>query len=203
MATDQSPTRNRLILTIAISTLVTLVGLKFVFDSYFIDMMESEARAKIATPDELQKLRADERQKLTGSALPIDRAMHDLALKGREGAPLITPEPSSDDAPLVGWAQGERAKAASAAAATDGGAATASPTLNAPAADGGATATVAGDAGSTVTTGDAGATGGLRREGAVDRPPTTPSPGGGNGGGRGAGAGNGGGAGNGADAGHT
>jgi len=149
MATDQSPTRNRLILTIAIGTLFTLVGLKFVFDSYFTDMMESEALAKIATPDEVRQLREDEHKKLTGSPLPIERAMRELAQKGRDGSPLIAPQQSTDDAPLVGWAKGERAMQAAsapAAATADAGAAT-----NEAAGDGGTALAAVGDGGATAT----------------------------------------------------
>jgi hypothetical protein len=151
MATDNSPPRNKIIFVGAIVTVAILILLKFAFDSYFIMMMEGEAAAKMATPEELHALHADEQKRLTQSPLPIDQAMGQVA-KGRDTNPLITPQPSPDEAPLLGWAKGTRALAATAAgghaaAGTDAGAAPVAnqDTLTQPA-DGGvhATATDAG-----------------------------------------------------------
>jgi hypothetical protein len=129
MATDNSPPRNKIIFVGAVITVAILVLLKFAFDSYFILMMEGEASAKMAQPEELHALHADEQKKLTTSPLPIDQAMAQVA-KGRDTNPLITPQPSPDDAPMIGWSKGTRALAATAAghaaggetAAADGGA---------------------------------------------------------------------------------
>jgi hypothetical protein len=115
MATDNSQPRNQLILVLAVGTVLILFGLKFVFDSYFVGMMETEAKAKQAQPEELWKLRDDEKKKLEGSPVPIQKAMGDLVSKGRESSPLITPAPSDDQAPMVGWSQGTHALAAAAA----------------------------------------------------------------------------------------
>ncbi|HWL89656.1 MAG TPA: hypothetical protein VNO21_27825 [Polyangiaceae bacterium] len=115
MATDNSPPRIRLILTLAVGTVVTLFVLKFVFDSYFTEMMEREAKAKVAQPVELWKLREEESKKLSGGPLPIDKAISELSSKGREASPLIAPQPSSDEQPITGWSQGTRALAAKAA----------------------------------------------------------------------------------------
>src|SRR6185436_5576876 len=104
MATDQSLPRHRLIFVMAAITLVSLVGLKFAFDSYFTDMFEAEAKAKIAKPEELWKLREDETKRLTQSPLPIDQAMQQVG-RGREASPIIAPQQSTDDAPMVGWAR--------------------------------------------------------------------------------------------------
>ena len=112
MATDNSPPRIRLILVMALGTVGTLFVLKFVFDSYFTFMFEGEAKAKQAIPAELLKLHEEEAKKLTGSPIPIDKAMGELASKGRESSALIAPQPSQDDGPLVGWAQGVHAKEA-------------------------------------------------------------------------------------------
>ncbi|WP_394847569.1 hypothetical protein LZC95_08895 [Pendulispora brunnea] len=112
MATDNSPPRNRLILVMALGTVGTLFVLKFVFDSYFTFMFEGEAKAKIAAPAELAKLHEEETKKLTGSPIPIDKAMGELASKGRESSALIAPQPSQDDGPLTGWSQGLKAKEA-------------------------------------------------------------------------------------------
>jgi len=115
MATDNSPPRIRLILIMAFGTVGTLFVLKFVFDSYFTDMWEGEAKAKMAPALELAKLHEEETKKLTGSPIPIDKAISELSSKGRESSALIAPQPSTDDGPLVGWKEGQRALQAKAA----------------------------------------------------------------------------------------
>ena len=105
MATDQSPPRSNLILVLAVATVITLISLKFIFDSYFTDMMESEARAKVSTPDEVVSLHADEQKKLTTApAVPIDQAMTELGQKGRLFSADIAPQQSDDRGALTGWA---------------------------------------------------------------------------------------------------
>jgi hypothetical protein len=105
MATDQSPPRLRLIIIIAIGTVVTLTSLKFVFESYFTDIMEDAAASKLVTPDEVNALHATEAKKLTTApAIPIDQAMAQLASQGRLASTVITPQPSDDIAPITGWA---------------------------------------------------------------------------------------------------
>lgn len=163
MATDQSPPRLRLIIAIAVGTVVTLVSLKFVFTSYFTDIMEEAAASKLVSPDEVMALHASEAAKLNNSpAVPIDQAMQQLAAQGRMGSTLITPQPSDDVAPLTGWAHlhdvdqpldsdGGAAPAMTASAATTG-------TMPAPAtgSDGGAMMMNGSDAG-TMKAADAGA----------------------------------------------
>jgi len=143
MATDNSPPRIRLILVMALGTVGTLFVLKFVFDSYFTFMFEGEAKAKLAHSVELGQLREEENKKLTGSPIPIDKAMSELSSKGRESSALIAPLPSQDDGPLVGWAQGVRALQAK---ATGGEAAGQEPSKG-DASTTTTTAAVAGDAG--------------------------------------------------------
>ena len=131
MATDQSPPRSNLILVLAVATVITLVSLKFIFDSYFTDMMESEARAKVATPDEVVTLHADEQKKLTTApAVPIDQAMAELGQKGRLFSADIAPQQSDDRGALTGWAHlhdGENAAAPAPAAASGAGTTTTPP----------------------------------------------------------------------------
>lgn len=147
MATDQSPPRNNLILSIAVVTVIILIGLKFVFDSYFSDMMEAVAAAKVPTPEEVVQLHAEEQKKLTTSpAVPIDQAMQMLASKGRMGSADITPQPSNDLGAVAGWAHlhdGEEnpppaPTAALPAAAGDAGIMTTTPPGPPPGFDGGA-----------------------------------------------------------------
>jgi hypothetical protein len=109
MATDQSPPRIRIILTIAFSSFVILVTLNFVLRSYFLMMTEQVEHDHLAKPEELIKLRAGEERNLTTSPVPIKKAMAELQMRGREGSdalkPLadITPQQSDDLGPMVGW----------------------------------------------------------------------------------------------------
>jgi len=104
MATDQSPPRLQLIISIAVGTVVALVGLKFVFDSYFTNVWEGEEQGKLVAPDEVNAMRADQIAKLTnGPAVPIDQAMSMIATKGRLSSTLITPQPSDDLGAVTGW----------------------------------------------------------------------------------------------------
>jgi hypothetical protein len=105
MATDQSPPRLRVIISIALGTVVVLVSLKFILQSYFTDVMEEAIASKFVGPDEVNALHASEAAKLTnGPAIPIDQAMSQLASQGRLGSTLIAPQPSEDTAALTGWA---------------------------------------------------------------------------------------------------
>jgi hypothetical protein len=55
-------------------------------------------------PTALRELRASETARLHAGGVPIEAAMDALATKGREGlGRALTPQPSSDLAPLVGW----------------------------------------------------------------------------------------------------
>ena len=107
MATDQTPPRIKLILTVAVITPLTLFALKFVFDSYFITMSEAAAHEKLAEPVDLHALRAAEEKNLTTSGVPITAAMMEIG-KGRneQGGPdLITPQQSDDLGPMTGWSK--------------------------------------------------------------------------------------------------
>jgi hypothetical protein len=103
MATDNSPPRIRVILTTAFSTLVILVTLKYVFDSYFLMMASAAELDHLRPNEELALLRAGEEKNLTSGPMPIDRAMQILAQRGRAGEALIAPQPSDDLGPMVGW----------------------------------------------------------------------------------------------------
>ncbi len=135
MATDQSPPRLKIIINVAAITVLTLVGLKFVFDSYYVQMSEEAAHAKLAVPVELQKLREGEQKNLTTAAVPITAAMAQIAQGKRDE--LIAPQPSEDTGALSGWSKLPKPVAACAPAAS--------------------AAVVGGDAGVTAAPGDAGA----------------------------------------------
>jgi len=161
MATDNSPPRIRIILTVAFSSLVILVTLNYVFRSYFLMMTEEVEHDHLAKPVELIKLHEGEERNLTTSSLPIQRAMQELAQRGREGSAGlkqyadITPEASNDLGAMVGWIRSPNQAVIDAinAAAADAG-----PTPDISTSDGGAVpaATIA-DGGAPKTTADGGA----------------------------------------------
>ena len=102
MAADDTPPKNRLIATLALVSLCTLVALKFILTSYFNKMVEMDKREKITKPEELYAIRAEQNKNLTTSPIPIDKAMSDL----EHGRPdLVLPKQSDDTGPLIGWAK--------------------------------------------------------------------------------------------------
>ncbi len=162
MAVDESPPRIGLIVGIAVTTVLTLGGLKFAFDSYFIALSEEAVAEKRAPTTQLTNVRAEAEKHLTTSPVSITAAMTDLG-RGRSevgGPDVIAPRPSDDLGAMTGWTKNPRrfdipAKPADArdtvpsptapadggtALATDGGATLAT-------ADAGATTTAGGDAG--------------------------------------------------------
>ena len=85
-------------------------------------------------PEALLELRANEKERLQSSPVPIEKAMQQLAARGRNAAsPDIVPTVSRDTTPLKGWTMmpGEvpptmmSAETAPAVPLTDAGAATA------------------------------------------------------------------------------
>src|SRR5437899_12805674 len=105
MATDNSPPKIRVILTIAFSSVVILGALNFVFQSYFQMMTDEAEHARLRPAQELIKLREGEQKNLSSGAMPIDKAIAELAAKGRESQALpdIAPQQSNDLGPMVGW----------------------------------------------------------------------------------------------------
>lgn len=75
--------------------------------SYFDNIAHAEEQRKVgeAVPEALISLRADEDQRLKGGAMPIEKAMQDLAARGRMASPDITPSASRDFAPMQGWSK--------------------------------------------------------------------------------------------------
>ena len=104
MAIDNTPPRLKLIATIAVIVVITLVGLDFVFKSYYAihDRRGAarEARADDATRTSSARPR---RQRSPARKLPIDQAMAQLA-KGTRPE-LIAPKPSEDLGPMTGWSK--------------------------------------------------------------------------------------------------
>jgi hypothetical protein len=109
---DDTPPRNRLIFGYTIVVVFALIGLKFVFDSYLDVSRTAKRREQIATSRAnviLAEYRRAQRERLESGPMPIDRAMHELARRGRNAFAQIRPEASGDRAPLQGWQQLPRA----------------------------------------------------------------------------------------------
>ena len=100
MATDNSPPRLKLIVTIGFITIVTLIGLRFVLESYFAFMGDMARREKIAPPTELDDHRKEEQAALTAAKVPVGEAIAQLS-KGSRGG--VAPQQSDDLGPMTGW----------------------------------------------------------------------------------------------------
>lgn len=138
MATDKSEPRVGLILKIACASIVTLIATHAVLTSYFDEIARAEEHRKYGEvkPEALTAERDDEKARLSSGPTPIEKAMQEIAKRGRtEASPVIAPSASKDLAPLAGWvkmplqvpeamtaAPPEAPPAASALPAVDGGA---------------------------------------------------------------------------------
>jgi hypothetical protein len=105
MATDNSEPRIGMIVGIGLLSIVTLLGLRMLFQSYFIMVTEEEQQAKIFGKPavELQRLRDEERQRLTSGSVSIDQAVRAFSSGSRPAG--LSPMPSTDWAALQGWSQ--------------------------------------------------------------------------------------------------
>lgn len=154
MATDNSPPKIRVILTIAFSSVVILGALHFVFHSYFQMMTEEAEHTHQRPAQELLTLREGEARNLASGPMPIGNAIKALA-SARDRAALkdIEPQQSTDMGPLVGWLKTPNQAMIDAltAAAEDAGPAPAAPMATGDggmvAADGGAPLKASSDAG--------------------------------------------------------
>ena len=106
MATDKSEPKTALILLLAAIVVSTLVGLKFVFDSYFTSVAETyvqeqvlDSAASIAERERIQR----EWESQLSTPPTIEDAMRQLARGGRGGVALVAPSASSDTGAMTGW----------------------------------------------------------------------------------------------------
>ncbi len=103
MAFDNSPTQNRVIAVVALATGVILIGLKFIFDSYFVHVMEEETHDRLLPNTEVAAVRAESDKRLAaGNFAQVRKQFED---RGREGFPEIQPKASDDVRALVGWSK--------------------------------------------------------------------------------------------------
>jgi len=108
MATDKSEPRVGVIFRVGVISVLTLIGVHAALVAYFDRMARAEELRKMgeANPAALLSLRADERERLSSGPTPIEKAMHEMAAKGRAGvAPDVVPTVSKDLTPLQGWVQ--------------------------------------------------------------------------------------------------
>lgn len=108
MATDQSEPRVGVILKVAVVSIATLVAVRAALTAYFDQITQAEEHRKYGeqAPEALINMRSEERTRLMSGPMPIDKAMHQLATRGRkEASPDIMPSASKDMAPLQGWSK--------------------------------------------------------------------------------------------------
>jgi hypothetical protein len=108
MATDSTEPRVGLIAKVGVFAVVVLFATRAALGAYFDHEVQLEEQAKIgsAKPEALMNLRSSESQRLSAGAMPIDKAMAQLATRGRLGAgPDLVPSASRDVAPLQGWSK--------------------------------------------------------------------------------------------------
>lgn len=108
MATDSSEPRVGLIAKVGVFSIVLLLCVRAVLSTYFDFMEQDEKQRKfgLAKPEALISVRAAEAAMLSAGPMPIDKAMADLASRGRMGiGPELAPVNSKDVAPLQGWAK--------------------------------------------------------------------------------------------------
>ena len=102
MAIDNTPPRLRLIVTIAVIVIVTLLGLNFVFESYYAIMTDQARFEKLAPTTAKDEQRTAEAAALAGGKMPITQAM--AQLKGAR-AESVEPKPSEDLGAMTGWSK--------------------------------------------------------------------------------------------------
>jgi hypothetical protein len=102
---DEGQPRNGTIAFYAVLTVFTLVGVKFMLDSYFSHSMEAEYHDKVYSRgmDEVKAVREKEQAELAKDGL--GDAMKALAQRGRAAAPTIAPESGAGKAEIQGWSK--------------------------------------------------------------------------------------------------
>jgi hypothetical protein len=108
MATDKSEPRVGLIFRIAFLVIVSLVSIRAALNSYFDQIASAEEQRKFGdiVPEALNDLHADELKRLNEGPMPIQKAMQDMASKGRKdmGSDFMPATAASRDiGPLQGW----------------------------------------------------------------------------------------------------
>lgn len=101
MAIDNTPPRLKLIVTIAVITIITLVGIDFVLRSYYGYMDDDAKRRKLAPTTALDEQHKAEQAALTSANL--DQSIAQLAKGSRTD--IVKPTQSEDMGPMTGWSK--------------------------------------------------------------------------------------------------
>jgi hypothetical protein len=107
---DDSPPRNGTIFFYTVLTVFLLILVKILLDSYFAKMMDSEVHDKVLTRgmEEVQAMRATEKEQLEQGSMSIEAAMKQVAQRGRTGIPEVMPKKGEGLAPIEGWREMKR-----------------------------------------------------------------------------------------------
>lgn len=105
MATDDTRPKVRMLLTIGVVSVFLLLGVKFVLDSYYLDMTETYEHTLIPPTTLRDETKKEQLDKVDHGQIPVSAAMQMLVSKGREADPEIAPQQSEDLDPLKGWAK--------------------------------------------------------------------------------------------------
>lgn len=151
MAIDNTPPRLKLIVTIAVITVITLIGIDFVLKSYYGYMTDDAQRRKLAPTTALAEHRKAEEAAFKTGAEPLDQAMAQLAKGSR--TEIVSPKQSDDLGAMTGWSKLPKP----APTPEHGGAAVPPAGHEAPTAGDAGAPTAHGDAGAPQVVGDAGA----------------------------------------------
>ncbi|QQR88773.1 MAG: hypothetical protein IPJ88_11075 [Myxococcales bacterium] len=106
MATNQSPPKTQLIFLYVVLSVLVLVALKPVLDSYYSSMTTAELTEKVSNRPavELKAVKTAQAQVIAKATMPVSRAKRLLLRDGRN-IPAIMPNESSDSRAMVGWLQ--------------------------------------------------------------------------------------------------
>ena len=150
MAIDNTPPRLQLIITIAVITVISLVGIDFVLRGYYGYMTDDAQHRKLAPTTALDDQHKAEQTALT--AANLDQNIAQLSKGSRTD--IIKPSQSEDMGPMTGWSKLPKQAPAPEPHTTPAGGGAGSHDMHATG-DGGAPMT--GDAGAPHAGGDAGA----------------------------------------------
>jgi hypothetical protein len=101
MAIDNTPPRLQLIITIAVITIISLIGIDFVLRSYYGYMDDDAKQRKLAPTTALDDQHKAEKAALTSANL--DQSMAQLAKGSRTD--IVKPTQSEDMGPMTGWSK--------------------------------------------------------------------------------------------------
>lgn len=113
MATDQTPTRDNVMLIIAAVTVATLIGAHFVFRAYHVVQRQQKIDEMVLEVDkpagerrvgrERREYARRDAERLSAGSMPLAAAMERLAASERSEVEHVAPKPSDDMAALDGW----------------------------------------------------------------------------------------------------